>query len=83
MGCLGQQVRGISSSYEIIVNILREEKEFLTRKEEYVADLLTILEKRVEDGARLIFRHHGEQGCALSYTEISDAISREINARYG
>ena len=72
----------ISSSYETIANLLMDEKEFLAHKEEYVADVLTILEKRAEEEARLIFRHRRMPGCALSYTEISDAISREINARY-
>jgi glutamate dehydrogenase len=72
----------ISSSYEIIGNLLMTEKEFLAHKEEYVRDVLTILEKRAEDEALLIFRRKREAGATLSYTEISDAISVEINGHY-
>jgi glutamate dehydrogenase len=72
----------ISSSYEIIANLLLSEEEFLACKERYVADVIEILEKRAEDEARLIFRRHREPGNTLHYTEISDAISLEINAHY-
>jgi glutamate dehydrogenase len=72
----------ISSSYEIIANLLLSEKEFLDHKEDYVADVLAILEKRACDEARLILRRRLEPGCNLLYTEISDAISQEINALY-
>jgi glutamate dehydrogenase len=72
----------ISSSYEIIANLLLSESEFLVNKERYVADVLEILEKRAEDEARLIFRRHREPGSNLLYTEISDAISLEINTHY-
>ena len=72
----------ISSSYEIIANLLLTEEEFLANKERYVADVIEILEKRAEDEARLIFRRHRDPGCTLLCTEISDAISHEINAHY-
>jgi glutamate dehydrogenase len=72
----------ISSSYEIIGNLLMTGKEFLAHKEEYVRDVLAILEKRAEDEALLIFRRKREAGASLSYTEISDAISVEINGHY-
>lgn len=72
----------ISSSYEIIANLLLSEREFLDNKERYVADVLEILAKRAEDEARLILRRKREPGCTLLYTEISDAISQEINALY-
>jgi len=71
----------ISSSYEIIANLLMTEKEFLANKEEYVADVLAILERRAGDEAELIFRRKRENP-ALSYTGISDAISVEINRHY-
>jgi glutamate dehydrogenase len=70
----------ISSSYEIIANLLLSDDEFLARKEAYVRDVLAILEKRAADEAALIFRRHREAGGKLSYTEISDAIAVEINA---
>ena len=72
----------ISSSYEIIGNLLLSEEEFLHHKERYVADVIEILEKRAEDEARLIFRRQREPGSNLLYTEISDAISQEINSHY-
>ncbi|MDD2850664.1 MAG: NAD-glutamate dehydrogenase [Desulfuromonadaceae bacterium] len=72
----------ISSSYEIIANLLLSEKEFLDQKDVYVADVISILNKRAEDEARLIFRRHREAGGALLYTDISNAISTEINAHY-
>jgi glutamate dehydrogenase len=72
----------ISSSYEIIANLLLTEEEFLAEKERYVEDVLAILEKRAEDEARLILRRRREQP-GLLCTEISDAISAEINANYG
>ncbi len=72
----------ISSSYEIIANLLMNEKEFLANKERYVADVLEILERRAEDEARLVFRRHREAGGSQLYTEVSAAISQEINAHY-
>jgi len=72
----------ISSSYEIIANLLLTEKEFLARKEAYVADVLAILEKRAEDEANLIFRRRRASGGTLACTDISDAISVEINRHY-
>jgi glutamate dehydrogenase len=70
----------ISSSYEIIGNLLLSAPEFLAHKEEYVHDVLEILEQRAADEARLILRRHREEGGKRSFTEISDAISLEINA---
>jgi glutamate dehydrogenase len=72
----------ISSSYEIIANLLLTEKEFMVNKERYVADVIDILEHRAQDEARLILRRHKEQGGNKLYTDISDEISREINAHY-
>ncbi|MGD8229216.1 MAG: NAD-glutamate dehydrogenase [Desulfobacteraceae bacterium] len=72
----------ISSSYEIIANLLMTEKEFLLHKEEYVGDVLKILDKRAEEEAKLIFKRYHEYGGEAPYTEISDALSREINGHY-
>ncbi len=71
----------ISSSYEIIANLLLTEEEFLANKERYVADVLQILEKRAADEARLILKRRQEQPNLL-YTEISNSISTEINTHY-
>jgi len=72
----------ISSSYEIIANLLMTEKEFLAHKEAYVVDVLAILEKRAEDEANLIFRRRLASAGKLSCTDISDGISVEINGHY-
>jgi glutamate dehydrogenase len=69
----------ISSSYEIIGNLLLDEGEFLANKSAYVRDVLEILERRATDEALLIFRRHRESGGARPWTEISAALSVEIN----
>jgi glutamate dehydrogenase len=71
----------ISSSYEIIANLLLTEAEFLAQKERYVKDVLEILEKRAADEARLILKRRRENP-TLICTEISDALSGEINDHY-
>jgi glutamate dehydrogenase len=70
----------ISSSYEIIANLLLSEEEFLRSKKRYVAGVLEILERRAADEAHLILRRREETGRLC--TEISDALSGEINANY-
>lgn len=72
----------ISSSYEIIANLLLSEQEFLEHKERYVADVLAILEKRAEDEAHMILRRRRESGGTLLYSEISETISQNINSLY-
>lgn len=72
----------ISSSYEIIANLLMTAREFLAHKEAYVQDVLAILEKRAEEEANLIFRRHRQGNGKLFYTDISNAISEEINDHY-
>jgi glutamate dehydrogenase len=69
----------ISSSYEIIGNLLLSEREFLAHKAEYVRDVLEILERRATDEATLLFRRHREEGGRRSFTELSEALSVEIN----
>ena len=71
----------ISSSYEIIANLLFAESEFMQHKQRYVGDVLAILEKRAGDEARLILKRRREEPTLLC-TEISDAISSEINGHY-
>jgi glutamate dehydrogenase len=71
----------ISSSYEIIANLLFTESEFMLHKQRYVGDVLAILEKRAGDEARLILKRLRDQP-GLLCTEISDAISNEINDHY-
>lgn len=72
----------ISSSYEIIANLLLSEREFMEQKERYAGDVLAILEKRAGDEARLILMRHRESGGTLLYSEISETISQNINSFY-
>lgn len=72
----------ISSSYEIIANLLLTEREFMEHKERYAADVLAILEKRAADEARLILRRRAESGNTLLCSDISDVISQNINGFY-
>ena len=71
----------ISSSYEIIANLLLSESEFMAHKERYVRDVLELLERRAEEEAQLILRRRREQPGQLC-TEISDSLSTEINGHY-
>jgi glutamate dehydrogenase len=71
----------ISSSYEIIANLLLTEEEFLAEKERYVQDVLEILERRAADEAKLILRRRRETPSAMC-TDISDSLSSEINILY-
>jgi glutamate dehydrogenase len=70
----------ISSSYEIIANLTLDEEEFLAAKARYVKGVLDILERRAAEEAHLILRRRREGGQLC--TEISDAVSREINGHY-
>jgi len=72
----------ISSSYEIIANLLLTEREFIAHKDSYVADVLALLVRRAGDEARLIFERHREARGELSFTKISEGLSREINGHY-
>jgi glutamate dehydrogenase len=70
----------ISSSYEIIANLLFSEEEFLRHKARYVKGVLQILERRASEEAHLILARRRESGRPC--TEISDALSAEINENY-
>lgn len=72
----------ISSSYEIIANLLLSEKEFLIHKDRYVADVLEILKKRAGDEARLILRRWHESNGTQTCTDVSDLVSQNINSFY-
>lgn len=72
----------ISSSYEILANLMLSDDEFLQHKAEYVADVIAILNLLAEQEAEAILKRHREAAGTLSYTELSDRISREINRNY-
>ncbi len=73
----------ISSSYEIIANLMMTDKEFLRHKDAYVADVLKILEKRASDEAHLLLARKAQgSDKPLVFTEISRMLSDEINAKY-
>ena len=72
----------ISSSYEILANLIMTEKQFLSHKDTYVHDVLDILERRAKEEADLIFKRYREKEGKVPYTDISRAISTEINEHY-
>lgn len=80
--CSANKCGVISSSYEIIANLLLDDEQFLAVKPRYVADVLQILNRRSEEEARLIFHRHRESQQGACYTDISDRISQEINLQY-
>jgi glutamate dehydrogenase len=76
----------ISSSYEIIANLLFTDGEFKRHKAQYVKDVLKILESRASSETELILsrRKQAEStGCPPPlYTELSAQISTQINVHY-
>jgi len=72
----------ISSSYEIIANLLMRDEEFLAHKDQYVEEVIEILNQMSEREANLILKRYTEDNGQISYTDISTDISREINDHY-
>ena len=72
----------ISSSYEIIANLMLSEEEFLTHKKEYVEDVIVKLNEMAEREATLILDRYAENHGTIPYTDISNDISSEINEHY-
>ena len=72
----------ISSSYEIIANLMLSDEEFLSHKKEYVKDVIGKLNEMSEREANLILERYAENNGAIPYTDISRDISREINEHY-
>ena len=72
----------ISSSYEIIANLVFTDKEFLDNKDEYVNDVIDILNEMAEVEARAVIRKYRELDGCKTYTEISGELSQEINNHY-
>ena len=72
----------ISSSYEIIANLVLSDEEFLANKDEYVNDVIDILNAMAEVEARAVIRRHREQDGSETYTDISSKLSHEINNHY-
>ena len=72
----------ISSSYEIIANLVFTDEEFLANKDEYVSDVIDILNQMAEIEARSVIRKYRELDGSETYTEISSMLSKEINDHY-
>lgn len=72
----------ISSSYEIIANLIFSDEEFLANKDEYVSDVIDILNEMAEVEARAVIRKYRELDGSETYTEISSLLSQEINNHY-
>ncbi len=72
----------ISSSYEIIANLIFSDEEFLANKAVYVSDVIDILNEMAEVEARAVIRKYRELDGIETYTEISSLLSQEINNHY-
>ena len=72
----------ISSSYEIIANLMFSDEEFLACKDEYVSDVMDILNRMAEQEASAILKRYKALDGAITYTDLSTQISREINQHY-
>ena len=72
----------ISSSYEIIANLVFSDEEFLANKDEYVSDVINILNQMAEVEARAVIRKYRKMDGSETYTEISSMLSKEINDHY-
>ncbi|MEH6456509.1 MAG: NAD-glutamate dehydrogenase domain-containing protein, partial [Cocleimonas sp.] len=72
----------ISSSYEIIANLVFTDEEFLANKDEYVSDVIDILNQMAEIEARSVIRKYRKLDGSETYTEISSMLSQEINDHY-
>jgi len=72
----------IASSYEIIANLLLSDREFGAHKEQYVKDVLSILNRRATEETILIFKRWRSSNGRRRFTEISMDISHEINKEY-
>jgi len=72
----------ISSSYEIIANLMFSDEEFLACKETYVSDVMDILNRMAEQEATAVLKRHKTMDGTINYTDLSTQISREINQHY-
>ncbi len=72
----------ISSSYEIIANLIMNDDEFLANKTDYVNDVIGILNTMAEREASLIIGRYIDSNYTVFCTESSNSISREINNHY-
>ena len=70
----------ICSSYEVLAGLLLDDDEFAAVRETYVREVLSIIAERCRSEARLLLREHRQSGGARPLTELSMAISDEINA---
>lgn len=65
----------ICSSFEVLGGLILTEKEFLAEKPSLVRDILSIIESRARDEARVLLSSHG----IAFLTDVSDWISERIN----
>lgn len=67
----------ICSSYEIIASLILSEEEFLDIKDQYVVEVIDILEEKARKESKLLFREYKMKKKPL--TTLSAEISVEIN----
>lgn len=66
----------ICSSFEVLSGLTLTEEEFMKEKPAIVQDILTVIEDRSRDEARVLLASHGQ----AFLTDVSDWISERINA---
>ncbi len=67
----------ICSSYEVLAGLLLDESEFIEYKEEYVRQVMELLEESARKEAHLLLSEHERSG--ESFTALSEKISSRIN----
>jgi len=68
----------ICSSFEVLVGLTLTEEEFLKEKPFLMPEILSIIQARAREEARLLLNTHHETGQFL--TEISERVSERINS---
>jgi len=69
----------ICSSYEILAGLTLTDEEFLSIKDEYVAQVLGILRVRARSEAQLLLTEFKRTNGKVFLTELTREVSREIN----
>jgi glutamate dehydrogenase len=69
----------ICSSYEVLAGLVLSEEEFIANKARYVAEVITILCRLAEAEGRSLLAAWKRRGRSTKLSELSQAISEEIN----
>jgi glutamate dehydrogenase len=69
----------ICSSFEIIACLTLSPQEFAALKTQYVNEVISILHRKADNEAKLLFRELQKQGSDTNLVDLSYEISKEIN----